>query len=443
MREVRDLVLKILVRSEIERVPTDPLLAPRLARSRLDERDRRLVTTLVKTTHRWRGRADRVLDLRLNRGIRSLDVRTLNILRLAYVQLYHLDQIPVHAIVHTAVDLAMIKVGSGKAKLVNRILRGLVSSAPTEKDWSRGEGVQRLEGELSHPGWLLERWVPRWGEDEVRRICTWNNSTPSFHLRLHGTEAERENARDTLRDEGLEITPGAVTPESVRVNGSFPVQRHALMKAGRLVPQDESQTLVGLLMPLVGSGPILDLCASPGTKASHLAARFPDVPVIASDLSRRNVKRILQTRERLGLPNLSVVAANGMASPYRPTAPAVLLDAPCTGLGVLQRRPDARWLRCPGDLTDAVRTQRELLAAAAPLVAPGGTLLYSVCSLETEECQEQAEWFLQSFPDFEPGQLPEWVPESLSSGAGQMCVPSGTLGMEGCFAVLLRRKEGT
>lgn len=442
MREVRDLVLQLLVRSETERIPTDALLAPRLARSRLDERDRRLATTLVKTTHRWRGRADRVLDCRLKRGIRSLDVRTLNILRLGYVQLYHLDQIPIHAIVHTAVDLAMIKVGPGKAKLVNRLLRGLVSAAPTEKEWSRGEGGERLEGELSHPRWLLDRWVPRWGEEEVRRICTWNNSTPSFHLRLHGTEEERENARETLRDEGLEIRPGAVTPETVRVTGSFPVQRHALMKAGRLVPQDESQTLVGLLLPEVGSGPILDLCAAPGTKASHLAARFPDTQVVASDLSRRKVKRIQQTRTRLGLTNLNVVAANGTAPPYRAAVPAVLLDAPCTGLGVLQRRPDARWLRCPGDLADAIRTQRNLLASAAPLVAPGGTLLYSVCSLEPDECQEQADWFLRTFPDFEPGQLPGWVPDQLTSNPGQLCVLPGVLGMEGCFAALLRRKGG-
>jgi len=155
MPDARTLALETLIKCQVDRVPCDALLAPRLARSGLDGRDARFVTNLVRTTHRWQGRADRVLDCRLTKGIRSLDIYTLNILRLAYVQLFHLDQIPPHAAVHTAVDLAMRKQGEGKARLVNQILRGLIARRPTAKEWSRDGGQAGTMGELSHPACLI------------------------------------------------------------------------------------------------------------------------------------------------------------------------------------------------------------------------------------------------------------------------------------------------
>jgi 16S rRNA (cytosine967-C5)-methyltransferase len=440
MNDPRALALRILTQAQHDRTPSEALLAPLLARSALDARDRRLVTTLVQMTHRWRGRADRVLDTRLLRGVRSLDPNTLNTLRLAYVQLFHLDQIPAHAIVHTAVDLAWRHGGEGKARLVNKILRGLISRPPGPGDWLGAADGRSLEGDLSHPDWLIARWVERWGEPATRRICEWNNQTPSFHLRVHGGPPSVARVSDELRSAGMAVAPGRVLPEALRLEGTFDAHAHPLVKEGRVSVQDEGQMLVAHLWPEPDATPVLDLCAAPGTKTGHLAERTPQGTIFASDHAPRRLQRVRDTVARLGLANVACFVADGRMPPVRPVMRRVLLDAPCTSLGVLQRRPDARWLHASGDIHTAAELQAQLLDAAAGLLLPGGCLVYSVCSLETEETEERIAAFLDRHRDFAPEALPAVIPESLRGAAGIVQVLPGTLGMEGLFAALLRKR---
>ncbi len=442
MRDSRELALQILCKSEAERIPSEPLLGPTLAGSSLDDRDRRLVTALVQTTHRWRGRADHVLDRRLTRGVRSLDIRTLNVLRLAYVQLFHLDQIPPHAVVHTAVDLAWRHSGEGKARMVNRILRGLLVRRPGPKEWSSGRGAEQLEGELSHPAWLLERWVARWGPETTRRICEWNNQSPDFHLRVRGDVSAVARVRAELSAAGFSISPGALLPEALRVEGSFKVREHPLLIAGAITIQDESQMLVGHLWPDATAGPVGDLCAAPGTKTTHVAELCQGSSVYASDIARRRILRLADSLQRMDLHNVHLVVADARRPPYRPRRlKCVLVDAPCTSLGVLQRRPDARWLCAPGQIHDSAVLQTQILRAAAELVGEGGWLLYSVCTLETEETDDQITRFLAEHPEFAAAALPEWLPREIRGGEGIVRILPGTLGMEGLYAALLQRRS--
>ena len=440
MRDARALALDVLVRCQRDRIPSDPLLAPLLARSGLDARDRRFVTQLVRTTHRWRGRADRVLDARLARGVRSLDPVTINVLRLAYVQLFHLDHIPPHAIVHTAVDLALQQVGQGKAGMVNSVLRGLLSRRPDPQEWRRGREIEALEGEVSHPAWLLERWIARWGVETTRRICEWNNHPPDFHLRVHVAAGARGSVRQRLTKEGLRVAPGEVLQEVLRVAGSFPIREHALLREGVVTLQDESQALVGRLWPDPAAGPVLEMCAAPGTKTSHLAELSPGVDVFAADRTWGRVRRIAETRRRLRLERVHPLVADGRQPPFRDVFARVLLDAPCSGLGVLRRRPDARWLRTPGEIHDAARLQARLLESASGLVRPGGWLLYSVCSLEPEETTGRVECFLDRHREFDRQAPPAWVPEDLLGPQGAVQVLPGVRGMEGLYAALFQRR---
>jgi len=441
MSDARSIALEVLVKCQTGRISSDPLLAPTLARSNLSDRDRRFVTQLVRTTHRWRGRADRVLDGRLTRGVRSLDPVTINILRLAYVQMFHLEQIPPHAIVHTAVELAHRQAGQGKARLVNSLLRGLLARTPAPAEWQRGQGAAVLEGELSHPLWLLERWIARWGEDETRRICEWNNQPPDFHLRVRGDGDERTRIRRQLEGEGRQVARGNLLAEMLRIAGSFAIREHELLLNGSVTLQDESQALVGHLWPDSGAGPVLEVCAAPGTKSSHLAQLSPAVDVFAADLTRQRVRRIAETKQRLGLARLHLLVADGRQPPLRCAFARVLLDAPCSGLGVLRRRPDARWLRTPGEVADAARLQAKLLAAAGSLVRPGGWLVYSVCSLEPEETTRTVDQFLDRERQFERCVLPKWVPADLHGPQDSLLVRPGQRGMEGVFATLLRRRS--
>ena len=385
MIDPRALALDVLIKGERGRTPADPLLTPRLARSGLPDRDRRLAMTLVRTTHRWRGRSDRVLDKRLKRGLRSVDPGTLNVLRMGYIQLLHMSQIPPHAAVNSSVDLARKEGGEGKAKLVNSILRGLIAHPPTAEEWSRGRGAEILEGELSHPAWLLERWLAQVGEEETRRICAWNNERPDFHLRIHGRPEQNAAVRAQLTDEGFQVGDGRLLREILRIEGSFAIGGHPLLRGGAISVQDESQAIIGRLWPDPESTPLFDMCAAPGTKVSHVAELAPAAQCFAADRTYARMKRVREMIARLGCENLHALVADGRRPPFGAIFARVLLDAPCTGLGVLRRRPDARWLRSPGDVRDAARLQTELLDAAAALVKPGGVLIYSTCSLEPEE----------------------------------------------------------
>jgi 16S rRNA (cytosine967-C5)-methyltransferase len=439
MHDPRALAVSILCRGQENRTPSEPLLGPMLSASGLDERDRRFATALVQTTHRWRGRADRVLEKRLLRGVRSVDLVTLNILRIGYVQLFHFTQVPAHAVVHTSVDLTWRLVGEGKSRLVNRILRGLLARRPGPEDWGWGRGAEGLEGELSHPAWLLERWLRRYGEETTRRICEWNNRTPVFHLRVRGGEAAVPEVRDTLSHAGVHVTAGAIVPEALRVEGTFDAHSHPLVRAGFISVQDESQMLVGRLWPDSTASPVIDLCAAPGTKTAHLAEQAPEGPVFATDSGLHRARRVRETALRLGLDHLHVLVHDARRPAVRAGFRRVLLDAPCSALAVLQRRPDARWLRTPGEMREAAVLQTQILEGAAGLVMPGGWLLYSVCSLEPEETDERTAAFLAGHPEFARDALPGWIPDALRGGDGALRILPGTLGMEGAYAALLRR----
>lgn len=441
MIDPRILALEVLIKGERQHTPADPLLNPRLAQSGLPDRDRRLAMTLVRTTHRWRGRCDRVLDRRLKRGLRSLDRATLNILRMGYIQLHHMTQIPPHAAVNSSVEMARKKGGEGKAKLVNSILRGLIARPPLPEEYRSGRGAEIFEGELSHPAWLLERWLAQFGEEETRRICAWNNEAPNLHLRVHGDEAHVAAVRTQLEEEGFTISPGDLLGEILRVAGSFAVSGHPLLRDGVISVQDESQAIIGRLWPDLESTPILDMCAAPGTKASHIAELTGRGQLFAADLAFGRLRRVCETIARLGIENVHAVVADGRRPPFGERFARVLLDAPCTGLGVLRRRPDARWLRSPGEIRDAAALQTELLAAAATLVQPGGLILYSACSLEPEETSGQVERFRATQPQFTCERLPVWIPPELQDPAGCLRILPGQLGMEGVFAALLRRRD--
>jgi 16S rRNA (cytosine967-C5)-methyltransferase len=226
----------------------------------------------------------------------------------------------------------------------------------------------------------------------------------------------------------------------MRVTGSLIIHQHPLLRSGRITLQDESQMLVGRLWPEGETGGwVLDVCSAPGTKAAHIAEQDSAARVVAGDLTYRRLRRVRETSTRLGLETLLPVVADGTRSPFRAVFRRVLLDAPCTGLGVLRRRPDARWLRSPGEIAAAARVQTQLLDAAAPLLLPGGHLLYSVCTLEPEETQQQVEGFLERHGNFRRSALPAWLPEELLAGASELQILPGRLGMEGLYAVLMQR----
>jgi 16S rRNA (cytosine967-C5)-methyltransferase len=284
----------------------------------------------------------------------------------------------------------------------------------------------------SHPGWMVERWIERWGVEAATAIVERNNTRPELFLRPVGIGVDEASAR--LAEGGISTERVAFSPESLRLlPPATAAQALALVPA---VVQDPAAALVVRYAAVPAEARVLDLCSAPGGKAVGVAGS--GAFVVAADLSARRLARLRQNVARIGLEaSVAPVVADARIPPFA-AADFVLLDAPCTGTGTIRRHPDGRWRIGPAELADLVELQREILDAAAPLVRPGGILLYSTCSLEREENEEQVSGFLARHSDFVRAPIADMDPSVLDE-EGQLLVLPQRQGVDGAFASRLRR----
>jgi 16S rRNA (cytosine967-C5)-methyltransferase len=399
---------------------------------KLPPREHGWLQELVYGTFRLRGRLDHILERRVRSGLPSLQPDVLDVLRLGAYQLLEMGSVPPYAAVSQSVELTRVAGAPRAAGLVN----GVLNAVQRERD-SLGlpdpamEPVQHLVTWGSHPRWLVERWLERWSPAEVAQLVEANNSRPDLYLRPVGIDAGEALRR--LAAAGIEATRVAFSPRSIRV--APPATAAQALAAVPAVVQDPAATLVVDFAAAPAGSTVLDLCAAPGGKAVGLADA--GAFVAAADLSLRRLARVRENADRLHRP-LGLVQADGRFPPFRP-ADLVLLDAPCTGTGTLRRHPDGRWIVDESRLTALVHLQRELLEAAAGLVKPGGHLVYSTCSLEPEENEEQVRAFLASHPGFTNDPTPDAGAPALRNEEGFLYVLPQRQGVDGSFAARLRR----
>lgn len=392
-----------------------------LRRAGLDERDRAFASNLAYSTLRWEGTLDWALRRVITRPLRDVQPELLDVLRLGAWQVLY-GGTPDRAAVGTAVDLARAAVGPRATGFTNGVLRGLVR-ARDRLPWPATDTDEGLGLVLGYPAWVAGEARRRFSE-RARAVLEAGNDPPGVTLRAAGAGASgpsaspvgyrigpREALLAELRAAGLEASPGEYAPEAVRAPGADPSTLPAVTE-GRAVAQDEASMLVAraAVAGLPTGARALDVCAAPGGKSTHLAQL--GLRVTAADLQPRRARLVTASAARLGL-DVDVVAADGLAPPWRREAfDLVLVDAPCTGLGTVRRRPEVRWRRCAEDLPRLGRLQLDLLARAAPLVRPGGRLLYSVCTWPHAETADVARVFLAAEGD-------RFVPEEPDlAGAG-------------------------
>jgi 16S rRNA (cytosine967-C5)-methyltransferase len=378
----------------------------------MEARERALVTELVLGTLRWQGRIDHGLAQCSRRPLSRVDPPVLAALRMGAHQILHLDRVPASAAVNESVELVRRQAGAGAAGFANAVLRAVVAG---KVRWPGEEAdpLQRLSVETSHPPWLVRRWSERLGGEEVRRALEAHNRPAPVTLRVNGSRTNREGLRCRLESEGVVTAPGRWSPEALQVTSGNPTSG-AAFREGLAYLQDEASMLVsGMVEPQAGDR-VADLCAAPGGKATHLAEKLQGRGLlVASDLHLRRLRLTGHNSRRLGLAGIRLLCQDSARPAVRPGAlDRALLDAPCTGTGVLRRRPEIRWRRTPEDLLRLASLQSRLLEAAAELVRPGGVLVYSVCSVEPEEGPALVERFLQARPDY-AALPPPGVPEEL------------------------------
>ncbi|MGD8397017.1 MAG: 16S rRNA (cytosine(967)-C(5))-methyltransferase RsmB [Candidatus Eiseniibacteriota bacterium] len=441
----RELALRILFEVESRRAFADRLLEERLQRGALSEVDRRLVTQLVQGTLRMQRRLDWVADhlLRVDRA--GLPVWIRLCLRLGIYQLLFLDRVPRHAAVDETVRLARKYGHPGTAGLVNAVLRRLPDALAGMPFPDReSQPIAHLGVLESHPDWIVERWVARYGYERAAALLSANNQPAAVTVRVNRLRASRDAILKRLRAAGIEAAPGRLCDSCLRLPAGAGLFASGVFTDGWVTVQDEGEALVGLLVNPRPGERILDLCAAPGGKLSHLVelARGQAL-VVGVELVPARARRTRQGMRRLGHDGVALVCADGRSFGRETRFDRVLVDAPCSGLGVLRRRSDARWRKSPELLAEMVELQADLLARAARLVRAGGAIVYSVCSFEPEECETQLDDFLERHPAFQVERPGPGFPAAVVESRGCYRVLHDEYGADGVFGVRLRHVPPT
>ena len=399
----REVAVRALERVEAAASFADIALDHELASRPLSPRDAALAMELVYGTLRWQRYLDWILAPHSRRRLETLDARVRVILRMTAYQIALLDRVPTFAAVNDAVTLAPRT--PGVKPFVNAVLRSFARRAPHEREPAAPrDPLEALATRCSFPTWLAARWVARFGREEAEALMRASNERPPLTLRANALRTTRDALAERLAaEEGLAVRPTRHAPEGLVVGpGGAPASWRAFGD-GSFAVQDEASMLVGRLLAPEPGATVADVCAAPGTKTTHIAELMADRGrVLAFDREPERLARVREAAARLGITVVDARdgAVDVVAPGFRDACDAVLVDAPCSNLGVIRRNPEVKWRRQPSDLGPASRQQSEILAAAATMVKPGGRLVYATCSLEPEENEAVVSAFLRARPEF-------------------------------------------
>jgi 16S rRNA (cytosine967-C5)-methyltransferase len=414
-----------------------------------DERDRALATDLVTGTLRWQRQLDHLIADFSRRSLVKLDFKVLQILRLGAYQLIHLDRVPAAAAVNDAVAMTRRCRKTSAAGLVNAVLRGISRNThrlPLPIRPPGGDPMNYLEISLSHPRWLAERWLTRYGFEGAEQWETFNNTVAPMTIRVNRLKTTPESLTEALQQERVLLEPARYAPDAFVVKAGNPL-RTSLAGSGLFFLQDEASQLVAMLGAPEPGMRVLDTCASPGGKTTAMAAMAGDrAEIVAADLRSARVQLLKDTVGASGTRSIRVVQADLEAGlPFSSIFDIVFVDAPCSGLGTIRRDPDIRWRRKPDDLASLARAQLEMIRQAAQAVRPGGRLVYSTCSSEPEENDDVVVEFLRESSNFqrldlraEKGKNFQGVREVLDED-GFLRTRPDRHGLEAFFGAVLRR----
>ena len=432
--------LRILCRVEEDRAFADLALEAALERAKLPARDRALTTELVYGTLRWQRRLDWILAPHSRRSLARLDPWVRNLLRLAVYQLQFLYKVPAWAAVNEAVALAKRRSHGKVAPFVNAVLRSLTRSGdalpPLPED-----PVEAVATRLAFPTWLARRWADRLGLDEAEKLMMALDERPPAAVRVNTRKCSLEALAERLaREEAVTSRLTAYAPDGLELEDPGPAFKFRAFKEGWFTVQDEASILIGhLLAPRPGET-VADVCAAPGTKTTHMAQLMENRGrVIAMDQHAARLKLVTPAAARLGLDIVECHggSAEALTPKFRERCDRVLVDAPCSNLGVIRRHPDVKWRATETGLKSLAATQRRILEAAATMVKPGGVLVYATCSLEPEENEEVILPFLAAHREWQLDPPVGFAIEPEPSGVLR-CLPHRH-GTDGFTAFRLRK----
>ncbi|PRO65277.1 16S rRNA (cytosine(967)-C(5))-methyltransferase RsmB [Alkalicoccus urumqiensis] len=438
---LRETALDTLMKIEKQQTYSNLLLNEMIKKGGMKPVDRPLFTQLVYGTLQYKKRLDFELEKRSSKPLHKLDLWVLVLLRISLYQLRFLERVPDHAVLNEAVTIAKSRGHKGISGMVNGVLRSCLREGPRPFT-EAGGNIEQLAVETSHPEWMIKRWISQLGFEQTKKLAEANNIPPKTTVRLTHLAPATGEVLESMEEDGL-----LVLKSSLRLN-TFHIERGsaasaAAFKKGWIAIQDEASMLAGDVVSPEDGEKILDSCAAPGGKSLHIASLAPGAEITAVDLHPHKVNLIEKAAERQQISNITTLAADARKMELEPESfDKILVDAPCSGLGVLRRKPDMKWTKKEEDITRLAAIQTDILRHVWPSLKPGGRLIYSTCTIDREENADQVRTLLQQTVDAQGEDVTPYLPEQLApyiSEEGMLELYPGTMDMDGFFIASVKK----
>ncbi|MDU4889089.1 MAG: 16S rRNA (cytosine(967)-C(5))-methyltransferase RsmB [Clostridium sp.] len=403
MTSAREVAVNTVMQVFENKAYSNIALNKNLNESNLSDKDRGLATELVYGTIKYKYSIDKILKTFLDKKFDKTDKYVLNLLRVCIYQLRYLDKIPEFAAVNEGVNLAKKHVSVGASKLVNGVLRNYLRDRD-KKYYDEDNFSEKLAFIYSYPQWMVKLFVSQYGEEIGEKILEGLNKRPSVTLRVNSTKTDYEQVADELIKNGYNVEEGVICPEAIRIVKGSSVEDNPLFREGILTVQDESAMLVAPAMDLEEGMTILDLCSAPGGKTTHIAELMNNTgKVYGFDIYEHKLQLIKNNCDRLGLNTieLGILDATERSEKLKESGDRVLIDVPCSGLGIIRKKPEIKYTKREKELKEIVAIQRKIMENAAGYVKKGGILLYSTCTINKDENENNIQWFLKKFQGFQ------------------------------------------
>jgi 16S rRNA (cytosine967-C5)-methyltransferase len=437
---VRDAALTILLTVDKSQAYSNLLLHQTIEKHKIEAKDRGLLTELTYGTLQHK----LTLDYYLEPFIRGkVDIWVRWLLRMSLYQMHYLTRIPAHAAVNEAVEIAKRRGHKGIASMVNGILRSILREGVRSTELIE-DANERLAVETSHPQWLVDRWVESYGYELTRNMLLENNIPPLQTARVNTTKVTVEQVLTTLEREGVKARRSEFMPECIYLE-SGQAARTGAFRNGLITIQDESSMLPATVLNPQPGMKVLDMCAAPGGKTTHMAEKMKNEgSILATDLHPKKLDLIDENVARLGLDIVETAPIDGRKAAtllQKESYDAVLVDAPCSGLGVMRRKPDIKYTKREEDLESLQTIQLAILNNAVQVLKPGGRMVYSTCTVDRRENEGTVKAFLAEHPEMEAVRLENLPPQlEAKQQDGMLQVFPQDIGSDGFFVAAFVKK---
>ncbi len=440
-KSARALAYEVLFKFEKTFDRLDVLSERALMKNDLSSRERRFFKNLTAGVVRHRLYFDWIGSQLYKGNYKKLLLKFKILLRLSLYELLFLKAIPEHATLNEYVGLAHKKLNAYQAKLLNALLRNFLRrKAELNPALVIKDPVERLSVQYSFPKWLIKRWIGFWGEQETEALCQQLNMPPDFDIHINTNKISSKKFKNLLVQKGIPFVEVEHDASILRVTDLQPFLSERWFQKGYCVVQDEGATLVTKQITLTEQSKVLDMCAAPGGKyVQLLKSSPPGAMVVAADIDKERLKKVKQNVERLELKGGFFVVADGRKPPFKKVFDSILIDAPCSGFGVIRKHPDIKWRRNFNEILEFSKLQQDLLQAADQILKPKGYLVYSTCTIDYFENENVVQNFLAQFGEKYQLQKPENIPDSMVNDSFVRVMPHKHQ-MDGSFYAVLKKK---